>query len=119
MSHQHRPRDEARLRTLQRLSDGQNELNRKGRRTLAKKIQFKGTDGKQHRATVVDVDESTERWTVLKLSDGTTLRAKIVVLSVSRIDDQFDSDRNPVYAIKSHNVLTVDEAPEELKAKVQ
>ena len=74
---------------------------------------------KRPEATVVDIDESTERWTELKLSDGSILRTKIVVVSAARIDNQHDSDRNPIYVINSHTIVTVVDSPENLQARVQ
>lgn len=85
---------------------------------MEKKVQIAGPDGKQQPATSVDVEESTERWSELRLSDGTTLRTKIVVVGAFRVDDSYDADRNPVYIIKSHNVVAVVDAPENLKRKV-
>ena len=72
-----------------------------------------------HSATEVDIDESTERWSEIRLKDGTVLRAKVVVVSVARLDDQHDPDRNPVYNIKSQTIVSVVDSPDELKAKVQ
>lgn len=81
-------------------------------------MQVSGPDGKQHSAVSVDVDESTERWSELRLSDGSVLRTKIVVVGAFRLDNSYDADRNPVYVIKSHNVVAVLDVPEELKQKV-
>ncbi len=87
---------------------------------MTRKTEILGVDGKMHPVTSVDIDESIERWNEIRLSDGTVLRMKIVVVEVFRFDDQHDADRNPVYSVKSSNVLVVGEAaPQELKAKVQ
>ena len=86
---------------------------------MTRKTKVPGADGKLHPATNVDVDQSTERWSEIRLTDGTVLRAKIVVVGAARIDGQHDLDLNPVYHVKSHNIISVVEAPDELKAKVQ
>ena len=69
--------------------------------------------------SLVDIVESIERFNEVRLDDGTVLRVKIVTTEVTRIDDRWDEEGNPMYAIKSHNVVTVSEAPENLKRKVQ
>ena len=86
---------------------------------MTRKMEILGLDGKMHPATNVDIDESIERWNEIRLSDGTVLRMKIVVVEVARSDDQYDADRNPLYSVKSNNVLVVGEVPQELKAKAQ
>lgn len=86
---------------------------------MAKKVQVPGEGSELHPATEVDVLESTERWSDIRLSDGTMLRAKVVVVSAARLDDQHGPDRNPIYHIKSQTIVSVVDAPEELKAKVQ
>jgi len=63
----------------------------------------------------VPVQESTERWTEVKLEDGTVLRVKASVLSAVRIPGQYDPEGNPMYALKSNIAMIVAEAPENLK----
>ena len=62
----------------------------------------------------VAVNEATERWTELKLADGTEIRIKTVVLSVMRVEGHFDQDDNPLYHIKANQIMTAS-APPELK----
>lgn len=64
--------------------------------------------------TEVAARESTERWTEVLLEDGTTLRVKPTVLSAVRIDDAYDADGNPMYALKVSPTAVVS-APENLK----
>jgi hypothetical protein len=66
-------------------------------------------------AFVVGVSESTERWTEIKLDDGTALRLKPVVLEALRIDGQYDPDGNPMYALKANQVMIVVNAPDHLR----
>jgi hypothetical protein len=41
------------------------------------------------------------------LSDGTSLRMKVVMTEVWRVVDEYDQEGNPVYITKSANVLTI------------
>ena len=63
--------------------------------------------GKTVDGDVIPVDESTERWSNIKLEDGTTIRLKPVVTDVIRLEGVFDSDGQPVYVVKSTNVVAV------------
>lgn len=65
-------------------------------------------------AVEVAVEEATERWTDLKLADGTEIRIKTVVLSVMRVEGQFDQEDNPLYHIKANQIMTAS-SPAELK----
>lgn len=65
-------------------------------------------------ATPVQVVESTERWSDVKLDDGTTLRIKPVVMAVSRIDGHYDQEGNPMYAVQAGQAMTAN-APDHLR----
>ena len=71
--------------------------------------------GTPKEGTVVDIVESTERFSELKLSDGAILKTKMSAIEVIRINDQWDRDGNPVYHVKSHNLVAVSMVPDELK----
>lgn len=85
---------------------------------MARKIQVRGANNEMQSATEVGIDESTERWSEIRLKDGTVLQAKVVVVSVARFDDRYDQDGIPVYNVRSQTVVSVVAAPEELKEKV-
>jgi hypothetical protein len=72
-------------------------------------------DGRIVEGFEVPVIESTERWTEVKLEDGSVLRVKPSVLSAIRVPDQYDADGNPMYALKATNAMMVVEAPDRLK----
>jgi hypothetical protein len=72
-------------------------------------------DGKPTDGFEVPVVESTERWTEVKLEDGSVLRVKPSILSAIRILDQWDPDGNPMYALKAANAMVVAEAPDHLR----
>ena len=67
--------------------------------------------GETVEGTFVDVIESTERFTDIKLEDGTILKAKASVAEVARVDGHWDDDGNPLYFVKSQTVITVAKTP--------
>lgn len=75
-----------------------------------------GPGGPPVDAELVDVQSSQEHWNQYLLSDGTTLKLKIVVTEVWRAENTFDNEGNPMYLVKSGNVLVVT-APDELRRK--
>jgi hypothetical protein len=72
--------------------------------------------GKEMDATTVGVQSSSERWNEYLLQDGTVLKLKVVVTDVARVDSAYDAEGNPIYVVKSTNVMTLS-APEDLKRK--
>jgi hypothetical protein len=65
----------------------------------------------------VPIEESNERWSEVKLEDGTTLRVKMTVLSVGRADAEFDATGNPMYSVDMAPVIAVTYVPEHLRRK--
>lgn len=63
----------------------------------------------------VTIKETTERWSEVTLEDGATLRLKPNVLSVVRIDGQYDPEGNPLYVLKSNQVMMVANVPAHLR----
>ena len=64
----------------------------------------------------VDFSEEKEYWNTYKLSDGTTLKVKLVLRGVKRLK-KFNPDGNPMYLIQSQNIVRTLEIPEDIKAK--
>ena len=64
----------------------------------------------------VDFEEKEEHWNVYKLSDGTTLKVKLVLTGVKRLK-KYQPDGNPIYVISSQNVVRAINVPKELRAK--
>jgi len=64
----------------------------------------------------VEVDFKTvkEDWNEYDLDDGTRIKLKSVASNIVRLPNEFDNEGNPVYMVKSSNVMTVS-APERLK----
>jgi len=65
----------------------------------------------------VDFDVVGEDWNTYRLKDGTSLKVKLVLAGVIRLKNKYDPLGNPVYMIKSTNVVRVMDVPEALKRK--
>jgi hypothetical protein len=65
----------------------------------------------------VDFDVIGEDWNTYQLKDGTVLKVKLVLAGVVRLNNKYDPLGNPVYMIKSTNVVRVMDVPGELKRK--
>lgn len=55
-----------------------------------------------------------EEWNEYDLEDGTTLRMKTVISNIVRVEGEYDPENNPVYLVKSSNIL-VARSPDHLK----
>ena len=64
----------------------------------------------------LDFKEVEENWNTYTLSDGTTLKVKLVLRGVKRLR-RFEPDGTPIYVINSINVVRAVDIPDELKAK--
>jgi len=67
-------------------------------------------------ATDVDFQIRKEDWNEYLLMDGTVLKMKLVIGDVFKVPGEFDNEGNPVYIVKSNNILVV-RAPDNLKRK--
>ncbi len=75
------------------------------------KVNYKG-----QLVDAVEMDfKATEEWNEYELSDGTILRMKAVTSNIIKVLGEYDDDGNPVYMVKSSNVLGVS-APKNLKS---
>ncbi len=74
--------------------------------------------GTQVTGTDVEIAESRERFNELTLEDGTILRMRTNVIEVTRVDDQWNDNGDPVYVVKSSTTVTVVEASQEFKKKM-
>ena len=73
-----------------------------------------GPAGAVSTAQDVDVLEAKEVWSEYRLSDGTVLRIKPVMITISRVEGEHTIEGDPVYNMKSTLVTDV-RAPQELK----
>ncbi len=70
--------------------------------------------GKDVEASLVEVNQSNERWNEYLCEDGTVLKMKLVLKKVLRVDDQYDAEGNPLYVMQSTNISTVN-SPKHLR----
>lgn len=79
-----------------------------------RKIPFRGQEVD---ATEVDFQTRKEDWNEYQLMDGTVIKMKLVAGEVFRIEGEYDEEDNPVYIVRSKNVLIV-RSPNALKRKL-
>ena len=75
-----------------------------------------GSNGSLHNTTEIDMVEAKETWSIYRLSDGTTLRIKPVMIAVFRADGQQTADGEPVYSMKSTLITDVRASVTETKS---
>ena len=78
------------------------------------KINFQGQEVD---APEVEFQTHKEDWNEYQLMDGSFVKIKLVVGSIFRIPDEYDAEGNPVYVVRSQNVLMV-RSPDNLKKKL-
>jgi hypothetical protein len=67
-------------------------------------------------ATPIGLISSTEHWNEYLAADGTVLRLKAVATELFRLDNLHDPDGNPMYVLRTNQVMTVS-APARLAKK--
>jgi hypothetical protein len=72
--------------------------------------------GKEFDATLVEANQASEYWNQYLLDDGSVLKLKTVATQIVRLVDEYDPEGNPIYVVRSGNIVTVT-APEHLKKK--
>lgn len=65
----------------------------------------------------ISVDVASEKWSDYKLSDGSEIRLKQVILEIVRPIDMYDADGNPIYVVRAQPVVSVIEVPDHLKKR--
>jgi hypothetical protein len=86
-------------------------ISRGGR---VRKRKIPGPGGHMVDATELSFQNVREHWNEYLLDDGSIIKLKPVATEVFRIDGQFDQEGNPVYFLRSKNILVVS-APDDLK----
>jgi hypothetical protein len=66
-------------------------------------------------AVDVGVAESTEKWSEVKLDDGSIIRVKLAVVGALRVEGHHDPEGNPMYSLKANPVMTVVSSPDHLR----
>ncbi|HDJ21753.1 MAG TPA: hypothetical protein ENF19_00945 [Candidatus Bathyarchaeota archaeon] len=64
----------------------------------------------------LDFKEEKEYWNEYLLEDGTTLKVKLVLRGVKRLD-KYEPDGTPIYVINTMNVVRAVNVPPELKRR--
>jgi hypothetical protein len=67
----------------------------------------------------VPIESANEKWNEYVLEDGTVIRAKMSAFSFIRIDNQWDQENNPQFAMRSNNQHIIVSAPDKYKRKTQ
>ena len=82
---------------------------------MARNVTVSLPNGKQAEATEIEVESANERWSEYKLKDGTVFRAKLNILSVIRVNEEYDENGNPMYQINATPTFGFVEVPESVK----
>ena len=80
---------------------------------MEKKVQAK-LEGKVVDAIELDFKTKKEEWNEYEVIDGTTIRVKLVTSNIVRVQNRYDDEGNPIYLVKSTNVVGVS-VPDNLK----
>jgi hypothetical protein len=90
-------------------------LQQEGSRVSPKKTFLLGD--KQVLGESIEVESSSEPWAQYTLADGTTVKAKMVLLEAVRLEAHNDLNGDPIYQFQFQQIIgTV--SPESLKRKV-
>ena len=71
-------------------------------------------DGRTVDAIALGFQAGGEHWNEYLADDQSVIRIKLVVSDVFRLEDQYDPEGNPMYLVKSTNIMSVS-APEKLR----
>ena len=81
------------------------------------KIKMTLQDGRVVDGDEVSIDETTERWSEIKLSDGTVARVKMTVISAARADNEYDPMGFPIYNFNMAPTIAIASVPDRLKKR--
>ena len=70
--------------------------------------------GREVDAIDVNFKVGREDWNQYQLADGTELRMRLIVSAVYMVPGEHDQDGNPVYVVKSGNIIVAN-SPDHLK----
>ena len=73
------------------------------------------TTGKTVEAEVIEIKNISDSAIRIELADGTLLRLKIDIIEVVRFNDEWDPEGNPRYSVKSGNLMSLLDSPENLR----
>jgi hypothetical protein len=81
---------------------------------LARKKKTRLPDGRTVEGSVVPFQTGGEHWNEYLIEDGSTLKVKLVATEIIKVDNEYDDQGNPLYALHSTQVVVVD-SPEDLR----
>jgi len=58
-------------------------------------------------AAIVDFEGKSEPWSTYELDDGTTLKIRVTINAIARLEGEFDAHGMPVYTVQSGTVVRV------------
>ena len=58
-------------------------------------------------AIIVDFEGKSEPWSTYELDDGTTLKIRVTINAIARLEGEFDAHGMPVYTVQSGTVVRV------------
>ena len=74
-------------------------------------------NGRKEKAVVVEIAESTVRFSHVRLEDGTTLKMMTSAIEVMRVMNCWIDNGNPVYLVHHQTVISVIRSPDRLKKR--
>ena len=74
-----------------------------GGNTDMSKIQYQG---REVEATPVEIIRQEERSNEYQLADGTLLKARLVVMDISKLEGEIDANGNQVYLVNSQTITS-------------
>src|SRR2546426_10544890 len=69
---------------------------------------------RQVEAEQIDFESKAEPWSTYELSDGTTLKVRVILTGVLRIEGEYDQSGNPIYVVSSQTVIQAN-APKKIR----
>lgn len=78
------------------------------------KTTIKDPQGRAVSVEIIPVNAAQEPAATYLLADGTTLSLRNVVVQVLRVPGQYDAEGNPVYVVRSQNIV-VAQSPENIR----
>lgn len=55
----------------------------------------------------VDFEGKSEPWSTYELDDGTTLKIRVTITGIARLEGEFDAHGSPVYTVQSGTVVRI------------
>lgn len=86
---------------------------------MTRKVPVTLPDGRQAQAIEVPVETANEKWSEYTLADGTIVRAKINLINIVRVENEYDPQGIPLYQVNAQPALAFVHVPDDLMRKKQ